>query len=263
MLFTSYSRRATEDVFPDEPMRVLLVPDEPMRVLLVADEVEWSPAARGSGPVFSTPVRPSSTLLSPAAMLYAEADRCGDRRFSRHAAVHDRAFSPFIINGGHKEGSEAGSHQSSHQQKQNARLLADTILDPSEDSDVSSGGIAARHFCSHSLEVEVAEESLTIGSRPPGPLTADPVAVWRRELWDRTEPECLTYLQSRPVRQVPAAVAAGNGKAAVSEQDWLRTVQESGRCVQSSMKAFKRYAGHGTKPKETVTHRSQLKGSTS
>jgi len=247
MLFISCSRRATEDVFPDEPMRGLLVPDEPTRVLLGPDSVEWSPAARGSGPVFSTPVRPSSTLLSPAAMLYAEADR-GGRQFG-----HERVFSPFIINGGHKE---AGPHQSSHQQKQNTRLLADTILDPSEDSDVTSGGIAARHFCSHSLEVEVAEESLTMGSRPPGPLTADPVAVWRRELWDRTEPECLTYLQSRPVRPVPAAVAAGTGKTAVSEQDWLRTVQESGRRVQSSMKAFKRYAGHGTNPKKTVTHRS-------
>ncbi len=236
-------------MFPDEPMRGLLVHDEPMRVLLVPDSVEWSPAARGSGPVFSTPVRPSSTLLSPAAMLYAEADRYGDRRSGHHAAAHDRAFSPFIINGGHKEGSEAGSHQSSHQQKQNARLLADTILDPAEDSNVSSGGIAARHFCSHSLEVEVSEESLTIGSRPPpGPLTADPVAVWRRELWDRTEPECLTYLQSRPVRLAPAAVAAGAGKTALSEQDWLRTVQESGRRVQSSMKAFKRYAGHGPTP---------------
>jgi hypothetical protein len=236
-------------------MRVLLVPDDPMRVLLVPDSVEWSPAARGSGPVFSTPVRPSSTLLSPAAMLYAEADRCGDRPFGHHAAAHERNFSPFIINGGH---TEAGSHQSSHQQKQNARLLADTIIEPFEDSNVSSGGIAARHFCSHSLEVEVAEESLTIGSRPPlGPLTADPVVVWRRELWDRTEPECLTYLQSRPVRLAPAAVAASTGKAAaLSEQDWLRTVQESGRRVQSSMKAFKRYAGHGATPKETVTHRS-------
>jgi hypothetical protein len=159
------------------------------------------------------------------------------RPFSHHGG-QEWNFSPFNL----QEDSTSSSYQSSHPEKKGPHLLADTIIESAEDAAIRSNTDATRLHSTHSLEVEVAEEmQLTIlGGRPPRkPLSTDPVAAWRRELWDRMEPECLTYLQSRPVRPAKTAVAR-IVKAAVIEQDWLRTVQESGRRVQSSIKAFKR-----------------------
>ena len=185
----------------------------------------WSPATRPQGPVFSsTPVRPSSTLISPAALIAAP-DPVED---SRHRAWQD-VFS------------EDDGSQRPRYLETASRLLFDSIIELAEDSRV--GEPESLLHCSHSLEVEVAEDQQQLQSRQlfPGSLP-NPVGVWQRELRERAEPECLTYLQSRPVRPKLAGPVTGSRPAGgTSQQDWIRTVQESGRRVQSTIKAFKRY----------------------
>jgi hypothetical protein len=60
-----------------------------------------------------------------------------------------------------------------------------------------------------------------------------PVYDWWRELLHRAEAECLTYLQSKPVGQLPDGPADRVGKSALLSMEPAMTSQ--GPCVQSSM----------------------------
>ena len=219
----------------------------------------WSPATRPQGPVFSsTPVRPSSTLITPAALLAAP-DPVEDSRHRawqkdirqrRQGSASNLEASLSLERGENlfelKQPcqdifSEDDGSQRPRYLETASRLLFDSIIELAEDSRV--GEPESLLHCSHSLEVEVAEDQQQLQSRQlfPGSLP-NPVGVWQRELRERAEPECLTYLQSRPVRPKLAGPVTGSRPAGgTSQQDWIRTVQESGRRVQSTIKAFKRY----------------------
>jgi hypothetical protein len=226
--------------------------------MLVADRIEgWSPAVRRSGPVFSTPVRPASALLSPAAMLTGS-NRLQDGRRSLspaleqdltryHQTVLDASVASLQSDSELFDKKLNLHHKyldSCDGQKAASRLLGNSIVEISAKEDCT-GTLSGSP---PSVEVEVAEDDHQLLAGHP--VRSDSVAVWRRELRERSEPECLTYLQSRPVRQQlqlygSCGAAAGQSSSSCScswEQDWIRTLQDSGRRVLSTIKAFKRYA---------------------
>jgi hypothetical protein len=206
---------------------------------------------RRSGPVFSTPVRPTSVLLSPAASILAGLNPLQEGRCSLSPAL-DNSIQPQQRHGNTAflDASVAlqnSSHKSSDCGDNTHRLFVNSIVEISKDSDETE--CSTLSGSPPSIEVEVAEDASSQLLLPRGQhhfRPDHPVAAWRRELRERSEPECLTYLQSRPVVRAQQLLAGSSCRSAAvdqrssSDQNWIRTLQESGRRVLSTIKAFKR-----------------------
>jgi hypothetical protein len=70
----------------------------------------------------------------------------------------------------------------------------------------------------------------------------DPVFEWWRELLGHTEPECMTYLQSKPIlRPAGVEVSGGSGDSGpLSSRHKIRFLLEAQQNIQHNIKVFKR-----------------------
>jgi len=122
------------------------------------------------------------------------------------------------------------------------RLMLDSYLGPSVSSPIhAAGSIVSPLNCDTIIEHETANFHPTLASasvenfeadhRPRSSLThPDPVYEWWRDLFVWTEPECMTYLQSKPI--VVSNETSKNINIANNDTlEMVRTIQRSARTV--------------------------------